>query len=282
MNSHKRLGEIVIEAGVITPEVLSSALKIQRTNGKRLGKILEEMGVVSEGDIATALARQFGFKVVEAFAKYRFSDELLRMIPKETAQEKLVFPLKQHEKKLYVAMADPLDKTTQDNLAFLTGLQVIPCVTTTSSVQAAITKHYFGGQRQAVTRWWKVLVVEDQALPRAAVVAALEKEGFNPLQAANGVEGLQMVHQFKPHLILLDTVMPQMDGYEMFRALQEQESSRNIPVIGLSSRCLPEEEAKVLDLGYIDFIPKPINPIRLVARVRRALRLAYDSDAPDE
>ncbi len=282
MVRHRRLGEIVIESGVITPEILESALKIQRTSGKRLGKILEDMGVVSEGDIASALARQFGFKVVEGFAKYRFPEDLLRLIPKETAQSKLVFPLKQQEKTLYVAMTDPLDKTTQENLAFLTGLRIVPCVTTITSVQAAITKHYFGGIKQACTSWWKVLVVEDQALPRAAVVAALEKEGFSPLQAANGVEGIQVVHQTKPHLILLDTVMPRMDGYEMFRALQEQETTQDIPVIGMSSRCSPEEEAKLLDLGYIDFIPKPINPVRLVARVRRALRLAYGAEAPDE
>ena len=280
MPERKRLGEIVMESGVITPEILESALKVQRANGKRLGRILEDMGVVSEGDIAAALARQFGFKVVEDFAKYRFPMPLLKLVPKETAQEKMIFPLKDQDRTLFLAMIDPLDKTTQDNIAFLTGKRVVPCVTTASSVQEAITKHYFGGVVQPQSSWWRVLVVEDQALPRAAVVAALEKEGYTPLQAANGIEGLQAVHQQRPHLVLLDTVMPRMDGNEMFRALQDQEATRNIPVIGLSSRCSPEEEAKCLDLGYLDFIAKPINPLRLVARVRRALKLVYHGQKP--
>lgn len=280
MSPRKRLGEIVIEAGIITPEILESALRLQRTNGKRLGRILEEMGVVSEGDIATALARQFGFRVVEDFAKYRFPPDLLKLIPKETAQEKMVFPLKQQDKTLFVAMADPLDKTTQDSLAFLTGHRIIPCVTTGSSLQTAITRHYYGGVEQKSTRGWKILVVEDQALPRAAVVAALEKEGFSPLQAANGVEGMQAVHQFRPHLVLLDTVMPQMDGLEMYKMLQNRDATADIPVIGLSSRGTPEEEAKLLALGFIDFIPKPINPVRLIARVRRALHLIYGKEIP--
>jgi DNA-binding response OmpR family regulator len=68
-------------------------------------------------------------------------------------------------------------------------------------------------------------------------------------------------------------VMPRMDGYEMFRALQDNSTTRNIPVIALTSKAAAEEEAKLLERGYFDFIAKPINPVRVAARARRALRV---------
>jgi DNA-binding response OmpR family regulator len=71
-----------------------------------------------------------------------------------------------------------------------------------------------------------------------------------------------------------------MDGYAMFRALQANNSTRKIPVIALSSRSTAEEEAKLLDMGYFDFVPKPINPVRLVARVKRSLKMVYGETPP--
>jgi DNA-binding response OmpR family regulator len=108
----------------------------------------------------------------------------------------------------------------------------------------------------------------------------LRKEGYDPLEAANGADGLKVALQNKPHLIIADTVMPRMDGYEMFRAIQANMSIKHIPVIALSSRSTAEEEAKLLEMGYFDFIAKPINPIRLVARARHALRIIYGTTPP--
>jgi DNA-binding response OmpR family regulator len=71
-----------------------------------------------------------------------------------------------------------------------------------------------------------------------------------------------------------------MDGLEMFRALQNNVVTRDIPVIALSSKAAAEEEARLLDLGYFDFIAKPINQVRLAARVKRALRSVYGQPAP--
>jgi DNA-binding response OmpR family regulator len=125
-----------------------------------------------------------------------------------------------------------------------------------------------------------VLVVDDQEMVRLAIVAALRKEGYSMQQADNGAKGLKIALQQKPHLIITDTVMPRMDGYEMFRALQANPDTRNIPVIALSSKAAPEEEAKLLDMGYFDFVAKPINPVRLTARVKRVLRIVYGEDGP--
>lgn len=280
----KRFGEILIEAGVLNEFQLQTALERQKGSGKRLGETLEEMGVVAEKDIAAALARQFGFKTVRDFAKYSFPEELLRLVDSETALKSLLFPLKLEEKTLFLAMVNPLDMEAIDNLSFRTGLRIVPCVTTASEIHEAVGRHYLreeaGGRQEKAEQWWTILVVDDQEMVRAAVVAALKKEGYTLVQAGNGAEGLKAALQSPPHLIVTDTVMPRMDGYEMFRALQSNAATRPIPVIALSSRAAAEEEARLLDQGYFDFVAKPINPVRLTARVKRALRLVYGTGGP--
>jgi len=159
----------------------------------------------------------------------------------------------------------------------------VPCVTTPTEIQAAVNRHYYQkvvDQAQEPDVWWTILVVDDQELVRSAIVAALKREGYNLLEAENGADGVKVAVQQKPHLIISDTVMPRMDGYEMFRALKGNLQTKHIPVIALSSKSAAEEEAKLLDMGYYDFIAKPINPVRLVARVKHALKLIYGDSPP--
>jgi CheY-like chemotaxis protein len=281
MNKRKRIGELLVESGAVSETVVKEALEKQKETNKRLGELLEEMGAISERDIAGALSRQFGYKLVRDFAKYNFPAEVLAHVEPERALNSLIFPLKQQEKTLFLAMANPLDMTTIENLNFRTGLRIVPCVTTASEIQEAVNRHYMQASRQAEQcEWWTVLVVDDQEMVRLAIVAALRKEGYILLQAENGVEGLKVALQQKPHLIITDTVMPRMDGYELFRSLRSNLDTHNIPVVALSSKAAAEEEAKLLDMGYFDFIAKPINPLRLQARVKRTLRLVYGEGGP--
>lgn len=282
MQKRKRFGEILVEAKVVDEQQLGRALEKQRGTGRRLGQVLEEMGVVTERDIAAAVARQFGFKTVSNIARASFSNELLAVMDGDTAMNKLMFPLKREGTTLYLAMVNPLDIETIDNLSFKSGMRVVACVTTPSEIQSAVNRHYLKVVEQATESdaWWTVLVVDDQDLVRSAAVAALKRQGYNLLEATNGADGLKVALQSKPHLIIADTVMPRMDGYEMFRAIQNNAGIKNIPVIALSSKSSAEEEAKLLDMGYFDFIAKPINPIRLVARVKHALRIVHGNTPP--
>lgn len=281
MTRRKRIGELLVEAGAVNEAQVEKALERQKVTGKRLGIVLEEMGAISEKDIAAALSRQFGYKLVRDFAKFRFPTEVLALVDAEQALKSMIFPLKLEDKTLYLAMMNPLDVDIIDNVAFRTSLRIVPCVTTAQDIQDAVSRHYLqGGRESDEGGWWKILVVDDQEMVRLAIVAALRKEGYTLLQAENGAEGVKIVLQHKPHLVILDTVMPRMDGYEMFRSLQTNVDTRDIPVIALSSKAAAEEEAKLLDMGYYDFVAKPINPLRLVARVKRALRLVYGKDSP--
>lgn len=279
----KRFGEILVEAKVVSEEALNRALERQRGSGRRLGQVLEDMGVVTEKDIAAALARQFGFKTVANIARATFPAEVLALVGAEAAMSKLIFPLKQEASSLYLAMVNPLDIEVIDSLSFKSGLRIIPCVTTPSEIQAAVNQHYYkqvATEKKEPDAWWTILVVDDQELVRAAVLAALKREGYNLLEAENGADGVKVTVQQKPHLIISDTVMPRMDGYEMFRTLKGNPQTKEIPIIALSSKSSADEEAKLLEMGYYDFIAKPINPIRLVARVKHAIRLIYGNRLP--
>jgi len=282
MAKRMRFGEILVEAKVVDENQLVRALEKQKGTGRRLGQVFEEMGVVTERDIAAALARQFGFKTVANIARAKFSAELLGLFDPDTASKMMLFPLKKEGTSLFLAMVNPLDIETIDNISFKTGLRVVPCVTTPTEIQSAVNRHYLKivAQVHETETWWTVLVVDDQDLVRSAAMAALRKEGYDLLEATNGADGLKVALQNKPHLIIADTVMPRMDGYEMFRAIQANLSIKHIPVIALSSKSTAEEEAKLLEMGYFDFIAKPINPIRLVARVRHALRIIYGTSPP--
>lgn len=282
MQNRKRFGEILVEAGIVSRETLEAALQKQRGTGRPLGQVLEWMGVLTEQNIAAALARQFGFKTVSNIARASFSTELLGLVDAETAAGKLIFPLRVEKNSLFLAMVNPLDMATIDNLAFSRGLRIVPCVTTPSEVLAAIDRHYhkIADPSSEGDDWWTVLVVDDQDQVRAAAMSALKTEGFGLLEASNGADGLKMALQYQPHLVIADTVMPRMDGYEMFRGIKGNPGTRHIPVIALSSRSSAEEEAQLLDIGYADFIAKPINPVRLVARVKHALRLSYGEKPP--
>ncbi|HKK01058.1 MAG TPA: response regulator, partial [Desulfuromonadales bacterium] len=174
----------------------------------------------------------------------------------------------------------PLDIETIDKLTFQTGLTIVPYVTTATEIHAAISVHYLKGEQAKTTDRWVVLVAEDSELVRSTVVAAIKRAGYKPLEAADGGEALKIAIQQKPHLVLADIMMPQVDGYEMFRSLQANPATKNIPVIALSARSTPEEEARLLNAGFFDFIPKPLNAVRLLARLKRALRHTYGPQIP--
>jgi CheY-like chemotaxis protein len=284
MAGRKRMGEILVDAGIITIDTLNKALQKQRGTGKRLGQILEEMDVILEEDVAATLGRQFGFRQVKGIARHTYPAAVLKLVTPEEALTRFIFPLKIEKKTLYLAMANPLDQDTAQEIGFRNGLQVIPCVTTPEEIKAAVNLHLLGIKKYSVgeDRWWTVLIVEDQEMAQLAIEATLKKHGFTTIKASNGADGLRLTLQEKPHLVITDILMPRMDGIEMFRNLQANHQVAQIPVIALSVKASAEDEARLLDLGFFDFISKPINPIRLAARVKRALKQCYGSSLPKD
>lgn len=282
MAKRKKFGEVLVEEGVLDQKTLDLALEKQHNSGKRLGQILEEQNVISERDIALVLARQFGLKTVKNIVGHSFSDQLLSLVDSDTALQKMIFPLRLEEKTLYLAMVNPLDMDTLDTLTFGTGLRIIPYLTTPNEIHAAINKHYLKSITNAEqSDWWKILLVDNQELALSASAAALTKQGFDVIQCKDSVEALALAVNKKPHLMITEIVMPRMSGIELFNSLKKNPRTNQIPLIASSSRSTAKDEAELLDMGFVDFIAKPINAIRLVARTKRALRLMYQGqDVP--
>ncbi|OQY19622.1 MAG: hypothetical protein B6I36_03600 [Desulfobacteraceae bacterium 4572_35.1] len=276
MAKRKKFGEVLIEEGVIDEATLELALKTQGNSGKRLGQVLEELQVISERDVAVVLARQFGLKTVKNISQHNFPQSVLSLIDSEKALQKLIFPLRIEDKTMYLAMVNPLDMETLNTLSFGTGLRIVPYLTTPQEIHSAINTHYLKAiDSPAPGDWWRVMVFDNQELALTAAFSALNKEGYEVIKASQGEGALTLVHQKHPHLIIAEISMPGMNGVDLFNTLRKSPATKQIPVIAYSNKATAHDEAKLLDLGFIDFIAKPVNGVRLVARTKRALRLVY-------
>lgn len=271
----KQMGDLLVEAGILKKVNLMEALAKQKSSKKRLGEILQEMGVVCEKDIAFVLATQFNIRHAPALTGDPLTQELRDIVNLELAMSRMICPISREGKKLNLAMANPLDLGTIDEIVFRTSLEVVPWVSTPSEILAAIRHHYLGEEEVDNHELCRILIVEDKELIRAAAVSALKRDGYKVAEARSGQEGLESVLRQHPHLVITESVMPGMDGCELFKALQANPGTRHIPVIAFSSKAAKEEEIALLNMGFADFLPKPLNQDLLTARVARVLDLVY-------
>jgi DNA-binding response OmpR family regulator len=131
----------------------------------------------------------------------------------------------------------------------------------------------------AVTDSAHVLVVDDEPMVREVVVAYLEREGFRVDEASTGRAALKCIEESSPDLVVLDVMLPELDG---FSVLSELRRSRDVPVILLTARTEEPDRVAGLELGADDYVVKPFSPRELVARVRSVLRRATAADRPAE
>lgn len=120
----------------------------------------------------------------------------------------------------------------------------------------------------------KVLVVDDEQDYRLIVTDVLKEAGMETRSACDGKEGLAALQDFSPDVILVDWMMPKLDGEGFCRALRADARLREVPVIMLTVKQTADEELEALHFGVDDFIVKPFKPEELVARVKAALRRA--------
>jgi two-component system alkaline phosphatase synthesis response regulator PhoP len=117
----------------------------------------------------------------------------------------------------------------------------------------------------------KILLVDNENDIVEFLQYNLEKEGFEVIPAYDGIEALERIKQ-KPDLIILDIMMPKLDGFEVYKKIRENNQYKDIPIIFLTAKSGEIDEIKGLELGASDYIQKPISPKKLVARVKSNLR----------
>ncbi len=118
----------------------------------------------------------------------------------------------------------------------------------------------------------KILIVEDEKDIRDLVRIHLEKSGFQTFLAGDGREAYQKLKQTKPDLVILDLMLPEMDGKEFSKLLKSRDETKNIPIVMLTAKSDEVDRIVGFELGADDYIPKPFSPRELVLRVQAVLK----------
>lgn len=127
-----------------------------------------------------------------------------------------------------------------------------------------------------------ILIIEDEKDIVEALEYNLKKEGFNAYKAFDGINGLRMAKEKSPHLIILDLMLPGIDGIELFKTLKKDERTMRIPVIMLTAKSGEVDKVLGLELGADDYISKPFSMRELIARAKNALRRYGKNEKPLE
>ncbi|CAB3395427.1 GspE/PulE family protein [Kyrpidia spormannii] len=181
----KRLGDLLIEAGLITPEQLEKALAEQKVTGRRLGEVLTQSGVLSEDQLIEVMEFQLGIPHVD-LDRFRADPAAVELVPEALARRYRVIPLKRSGNRLTLAMVDPLDYFAIDDIRMTTGLHVDPVIATHDDVDRALEQYY--GLKQSVTEVLKEVrpeqVDEEQVRAEDAPIVRLVNQLIE--QAADG------------------------------------------------------------------------------------------------
>ncbi len=117
----------------------------------------------------------------------------------------------------------------------------------------------------------KVLVIDDEAPIRLLCRVNLEAEGIDVVEASDGPSGLEKAREELPDVVLLDVMMPGLDGWRVAEQLLDEERTNRIPIIFLTARAEFRDRARGLDIGGVDYVTKPFNPVELAPLVRELL-----------
>ncbi len=124
-----------------------------------------------------------------------------------------------------------------------------------------------------------VLVVDDEPIVRDVVVRYLRREGYETLEAGDGLRAQELLHEHEPNLVVLDLMLPGIDGLQLCRWIRGRS---DLPVIMLTARAEEADRIVGLELGADDYVTKPFSPRELAARVRTVLRRAGPSVGPPQ
>ncbi|OKY74966.1 MAG: hypothetical protein BM485_11080 [Desulfobulbaceae bacterium DB1] len=124
----------------------------------------------------------------------------------------------------------------------------------------------------------KILIIDDNLDTVELLRKRFRAQGYDTDEAYDGMQGLEKIHAFTPDIIILDVMMPKMDGYEVCQALSKDESVKHIPIIMLTAKSNVPDKVKGLDIGADDYITKPFDFKELEARVRSLLAKKIESD----
>jgi len=271
MTSRMRLGEVFVQKEILTHTTVERMLTVSKQQNKRLGTVLAEVGLITDDELACAVAFQYGFDIVRRISDECPPQQVLDLIPWETARTHLMFPLKLSGSDLLVAVNDPTDVVAlqaiadRHNLTYT--LFVAPCREIMAAIERNYARHHTGGQLSKP----RLLVVDDDPFMRTMLSEAFRSD-FQVVTAEDGVQGYAESLRIQPQVIVTDLEMPGSDGFALLSMLQQADVTRAVPVVLMTGRSNPQDEAAALEKGFFDFVAKPFALPSFIARVRKALR----------
>lgn len=137
----KKLGELLIEKGLINKEQLEHALEVQREKGGLIGQIIVGLGYTSEEEIAQAITAQYGFPYLP-LKNYEIDPEVVKIVPKNVASQYCLVPVDKIGNNLTIAMSDPLNTSAVEDIELISGLYVQIFVSTGTDIRNTIEKYY--------------------------------------------------------------------------------------------------------------------------------------------
>jgi len=144
---NKKLGEMLVDAGILSEEKLQEALQKQKESGKRLGELIIDMQLALEDEIEEILARQLGIDRIDLYEE-KIDPDVARLLPPDMIKRYQAFPVRKEGNELIVAMVDPLNLLAIDDIRLSTGLEVKPRITSPSAIQFAFDQ-FFGVSHEA-------------------------------------------------------------------------------------------------------------------------------------
>ena len=117
----------------------------------------------------------------------------------------------------------------------------------------------------------RVLIIDDEAPIRLLCRVNLEAEGMEVLEASDGEKGIELARRERPDVILLDVMMPRLDGWDVAQALVGDALTKDIPIAFLTARAEVRDRARGLDIGGVEYVTKPFNPLELAPLIENLL-----------
>ncbi len=265
-----------MERGILSALTVERLVVYARKKGKRFGTVLEDLELVTPDELAQALAQQHNMKFLGDFHRYKYPDELLRMIPAKKAMANMIFPLKLKEGKFAVAISDPTLAGVLRAMEEEHGVSVVPYVATGREIMLAIKVHYLKSVPAAATDKKSILIVDDDKAVSQFISTSLKRKGYHVVCADDGMEAFKEIMSNRFNLVITDKEMPKLNGYAVLESLRSFPETANVPVILITSTATVDEEATALRRGFFDFIPKPLREATLSVKVERALTMAEE------
>ena len=142
LRTHKKLGEMLVEVGIITEEQLQEALDEQKKSGGRLGQNLMALGYITEEIMSAFVGKQLGIPYVSLAEYENIPTEVVKSVPEDIARHQTLIPISREDNTLTIAMADPLNVFTTDDLRVITGCEIKVVISSEAEIKGAIEKYY--------------------------------------------------------------------------------------------------------------------------------------------